>query len=79
MLDNDRFIAAQALLKSIIEKLDEHSDDKWQGILRLRFNHAIKIAEDYAKVNPDEEYINTGVRVPQAYWDARKKDRKSVV
>ncbi len=71
MLDNDKFIAAQALLKSIIEKMDESYDDRWQGILRVRFQRAIKIAEDYATVLADEEWINTGVRVPKAYWDNR--------
>lgn len=71
MIDNEKFIAAKALLKSIIEKLDIPENDKWSQTLRIRFTAAIKIAEDYATPKPGEEWINTGVRVPKTYWDTR--------
>lgn len=74
MIDEQKFIGAQALLKSIIEKLEMPEQEKWAGTLRARFLAAIKIAEDYATIDPGEEWINTGVRVPKAYWDTRNEE-----
>lgn len=72
MIDHEKFIAAQAILKSLIESLPNIEDDNlFYGRIRARFQHATKIAEEYATVDEGDEYINTGVRVPKAYWDTR--------
>lgn len=74
-IDQEKWIGAQAVVKSIIESLPQIEDNnKFYGILRARFDHAIKIMEEYATINPDDEWINTGVRVPKAYWDTRNEE-----
>lgn len=72
-LDNDKFIAAQALLKSLIESMPNIADAVFDKAIKERFSFCIKIAETYATINPDDEFINTGVRVPKVYWDSRKQ------
>lgn len=72
MLDKEKLVAAEAILKSLIESLPNVTDNNvFFGLIRSRFQHCIRIAEDYAAIPPEEEYINTGVRVPKAYWDTR--------
>jgi len=74
-IDKDKLIAAQAIMKSLIDKSEPISVstkfDAWDSILRRQFAICIKIVEEYATENPDDEWINTGVRVPKAYWDSR--------
>lgn len=74
-IEKDKLIAAQAIMKSLIDKSTEigaNTDFKmWDTVLRRQFDICIKIVEEYATENPDDEYINTGVRVPKAYWDTR--------
>jgi len=71
MLDEQRWIASQAIMKAIIEKPETKVEN-----IALGFKSIMKIMEDYSTVNPQEEYINTGVRVPKAYWDATTWEAK---
>lgn len=73
-IDNDKFIAAQAVVKSLIESMPNTPDGLFEKALKSRFNYCIKMMEEYATVNPDDEFINTGVRVPKAYWDTRLQE-----
>lgn len=73
-LDNDKFIASQAIMKSLIESMPNTPDALFEKALKARFDFCIKIMEEYATINPDDEFINTGVRVPKAYWDTRKQE-----
>lgn len=70
-LDNDKFIASQAIMKSLIESLPATPDSLFEKAVKDRFRICTKIMEEYATINPDDEYINTGVRVPKMYWDNR--------
>lgn len=73
-IDNDKFIASQAIMKSLIESMPSTPDALFEKALKARFQYCIKIMEEYATINPDDEFINTGVRVPKSYWDTRKQE-----
>jgi len=74
-LDKEKLVAAQAILKSLIESMPSmESNDKFFGYVNTRFKHCIKMAEEYATIDPDEEWVSTGVTVPKAYWDTRNQE-----
>lgn len=74
-IDKEKFIAAQAIAKSVVDGLSGVEDeDKFQAKFRIRFKAVIKIVEDYATVAPGDEWINSGVLVPKAYWDTRNPE-----
>ena len=62
MIDQDKFIAAQAVMKMLVADLE---GDK----LKARFDFAMRVIEEYATVPEGEEFINTGIEIPKQFWN----------
>lgn len=66
MLDEQKFIGAQAIMKSLIEskaiKVPETS-------LSIVFSEIMKIIEDYATIPEGEEFVNTEIPIPKEFWN----------
>jgi hypothetical protein len=75
MLDEQKWIGAQAIVKSLLENVPY---EKW-GMLDKHFGECIRIMEKYSMLDPEEELLNTGIRIPKAYWDAQTPESKEQI
>lgn len=74
MLDEQRWIAAQAIMKAIIEKPETKVEN-----ISLGFKSIMKIMEDYATVPEDEEWINTEIPITRDYWNLTPQNQVKMV
>lgn len=68
-LDQEKWIGAQAIMKSLIEKILPVENLLDKDILEGFFKRCMKIMEDYATIPEGEEFINTGIEIPKQYWN----------
>ncbi len=69
MLDQEKWIASQSIMKELVAKMPMLTYANTKEFLETHFEMCTKIMEDYATLSAEDEYINTGVRVPKDYWD----------
>lgn len=76
MLDNEKWIGAQAIMKELIgvwRKADTLDPEAW---LKDNFTFCMKIMEDYATLPEGEEFINTGIEIPKQFWNLPNQTAK---
>lgn len=74
MLDVDKWIASQSLMKELIAHVP-HSE-KWESVIKEKFRICTNIMEEYATVPAGEEFINTGIEIPKQFWNLPNNDAK---
>lgn len=75
MLDEQKWIGAQAIMKSLIES----GGSKKENINNLpeTFKFCMDIIENYSILPEGDELINTGIEIPKQFWNLPTNAAKS--
>ena len=73
-LDEQKWIAAQAIMKAIIEKKEIVIES-----IPIGFKAIMKIMEDYATIPEDEEWINTEIPITKDYWNLTPQNQVKMI
>ena len=73
-LDIDRWVGAQAIMKCLLDNIPYK---EWQDLIYPAFSACMKNMEDYATVGEEDEWVNTGVSIPQVYWNGNNETKKA--
>ena len=71
MLDQEKWIGAQAIMKELIAKTGVTK------ALSSDFRDCMRIMEEYATMEAGEEFVNTGIEIPKQFWNLPNNTAKS--
>lgn len=73
MIDQEKWIASQAIMKALIEKSPSIAGVSFAE----DFKRIMAIMEDYATLSEEDEFINTEIGIPKQFWNQDPKAQTS--
>jgi hypothetical protein len=66
MIDQEKWIASQSVMKELIAKAPENGFEHWVG---EKFKFCLSIMEEYATLSPNDEWVNTEISIGKEFWN----------
>lgn len=74
MLDQEKWIGAQSIMKSLLENVPY---ERWPIDLLPNFKIALQEMEKYATIPEGEEWMNTNIEIPKQFWNQSQQAQTS--